>query len=244
MVKKIAFLLILLFTCGCQQEEIKIYLAGDSTMSQKRQEKRPETGWGEKFSAFFNTNVIVENHAENGASTRTFIEEGRWQNILDSLKAGDYVLIQFGHNDQPKWKVDKCTTPEQYKKNLTYFVKSVYQKEAIPVLLTPVARRRFNSEGEFYDTHAEYPDIVRKVASLENVTFIDANILTNNLLTELGSEKSKDLFLILKPGEHINYPDGSDDNTHSSDYGARTNAKLIVEKIKEVDLDLKDYIIE
>lgn len=242
----IRVIVLIVFFCsiGCQQEEIKIYLAGDSTISEKRLDKRPETGWGEKLSDFLNQNVTVKNHAENGRSTRTFIEEGRWQNILDSLNKGDYVFIQFGHNDQPKWKDESYTPPDQYKNNLIYFVKSTRDKEATPILLTPVVRRRFNAEEEFFDTHEEYPDIVREVASSENVTLIDAEIQTRNLLKELGAKKSKELFLILEPGKYENYPNELEDNTHFSDYGAKTIAGLVVEEIKNLNIDLENYLID
>src|SRR5512139_1505791 len=135
------------------QEPVTIFLAGDSTMAAKRSEKRPETGWGECLQQFFDsTSVIVENHAKNGRSTRTFIAESLWQAIVDSLKSGDYVFIQFGHNDKSQQKPERYSSPEDFRENLKRFVRDVRDKKAIPVLLTPVVRRRFNARGEFYDT--------------------------------------------------------------------------------------------
>ena len=108
---------------------ITIYLAGDSTMAQKLPEKRPETGWGQSLQKFFREDrVRVENHAQNGRSTRTFISEQRWQAIIDKLKKGDYVFIQFGHNDESKEKVDRYTPPEDYRRNLSVELKAVSPK--------------------------------------------------------------------------------------------------------------------
>ncbi len=142
-------------------------------MAEKRADKRPETGWGELLQQFFDpSKVRVENHAQNGRSTKTFIAEGRWQALVEKLKPGDYVFIQFGHNDQPKEKASH-TPPADYRANLVRFVDEVRAKKATPVLFTPVVRRRFDDKGEFYDTHFEYPDIVRAVAAEQKVALID-----------------------------------------------------------------------
>src|SRR6185295_9078933 len=135
------FLLILLSGNVVGQEPITVYLAGDSTMAKKLPEKRPETGWGESLQGFFKSDrVVVENHAQNGRSTRSFIAEKRWQAIVDKLKKGDYVFIQFGHNDESKEKLDRYTPPDDYRRNLLKFVNEVREKKAIPILLTPVMR--------------------------------------------------------------------------------------------------------
>ena len=157
---------------------ITVYLAGDSTMAEKLPEKRPETGWGEALQSFFDNNKVkIENHAKNGRSTRTFIEENLWQAIVDKLKKGDYVFIEFGHNDAAKDRTDRYTPPEDYRKNLVRFITEVRQKDAIPVLLTPVMRRRFDNDGKFQDSHGEYPDIVRAVAREHKTPLIDISHL-------------------------------------------------------------------
>ena len=161
-------LMIILFsaTAFAQHTPITIFLAGDSTMATKQPEKRPETGWGEMLGQHFkNGTVRIENRAMNGRSTKTFISEGRWQEIIDDLKKGDFVFVQFGHNDESKDKGERYTPPEDYKKNLVRFVEEVRAKGGNPVLLTPVMRRRFDQDGKFYDTHGEYPGIVRVVAN-------------------------------------------------------------------------------
>src|SRR5438067_7727130 len=112
-----------------QPKPITIYLAGDSTMAKKLPEKRPETGWGEMLGGFFQDgSVVIDNRAQNGRSTRTFISEGRWQAIVDALQSGDYVFIQFGHNDESKEKVDRYTPPADYRTNLIRFVTEVRSK--------------------------------------------------------------------------------------------------------------------
>src|SRR5690348_5898640 len=144
---------------------ITIHLAGDSTMAPKLDEKRPETGWGEMLPEFFDSTLVrIVNHARNGRSTRTFISEGRWKEITDSLQSGDYVFIQFGHNDESKEKTDRYTPPADYRANLVRFVNETRAKGANPVLMTPVMRRRYDSKGNVRDTHGEYPDLVRGVA--------------------------------------------------------------------------------
>jgi lysophospholipase L1-like esterase len=183
------------------QQPITIYLAGDSTMAQKLPEKRPETGWGEALGQLFRENSVrVDNRAKNGRSTRTFISEGLWQGIIDSLQKGDWVFIQFGHNDESKEKTDRYTPPGDYRANLIRFINEVRAKKATPVLLTPVMRRRFDDKGVFFDTHGEYPDIVRAVARDYRVPLIDMHRKSEAVLKRYGAEPSRKLFLQLKPG--------------------------------------------
>lgn len=230
---------IVLLAVSCVKSPYTIYLAGDSTMAEKLPEKRPETGWGMEFQTFFDEYVTVANHAKNGRSTRTFIEEGRWDSIMNLVQPGDYVFIQFGHNDQSKHKVDRYTPPEGYYNNLCRFVDETRAKNATPVLLTPVMRRRFNDKGEFYDVHGEYPDLVRKAAQVKGVQLLDMHAASGKLLIELGEEQSKSLFLIADSGVWQNYPAGINDNTHFNIEGAREMAGLAIEEIKNSKLKIK-----
>ncbi|MBZ5537280.1 MAG: rhamnogalacturonan acetylesterase [Acidobacteriia bacterium] len=240
---KALILLLLLSGIAAAKEPITAYLAGDSTMAEKLAEKRPETGWGERLQEYFKEGKVkVENHAKNGRSTRTFIEEELWQAIIDKLRRGDYVFIQFGHNDQSKEKVERYTPPEAYRANLVRFVRDVREKKAVPVLLTPVMRRRFNEQGEFYDSHGEYPDIVRAVAAEYRVPLIDLHRKSEQVIKQYGMEESKQLFLWLKPNENANYPKGVQDNTHFSPRGAGIIAGLAVEGIREQKLGLAKYL--
>lgn len=223
--------------------QTSIFLAGDSTCAPKVAEKRPETGWGEMLGQHFKPGKVrIENRAMNGRSTRTFISEGRWQAIVDELKKDDYVFIQFGHNDESKDKGERYTPPEDYRKNLIRFVADVRTKRGHPVLLTPVMRRRFDKDGKFYDTHGEYPDIVRAVAKETGTPLIDMHRKSEAVIIRYGVEGSRKLFLQLKPGENANYPNGIEDNTHFSPLGAEEMAKLVVEGIREKKIGLRKVL--
>ncbi|BDU15223.1 rhamnogalacturonan acetylesterase [Lysobacter auxotrophicus] len=218
---------------------VTIHLAGDSTMSVKRAEKRPETGWGEFLAEQFPPGtVVVDNRAMNGRSTRTFLSEGRWDALLESTKPGDIVLIQFGHNDQSIEKPDRYTPPADYARNLGRFVADVRTKHATPVLLTPVARRRFDDEGRLVPSHGGYPDLVRALAAREGVALIDMERRSSAVLQEAGVEASKALFLWLSPGEHANYPQGVQDSTHFSPKGAARMAREFAAAWRELGIVL------
>lgn len=229
-----------------QKPPIVIYLAGDSTLAQKTSDKRPETGWGEYLeSQFDNSKIRIDNHAQNGRSTKSFIDEGRWQAIIDRLRKGDYVFIEFGHNDEKTEDPKRYAAARtDYRNNLIKFVTEVSGKNAFPVLLTPVVRRRFNEKGEFFDTHGEYPAVVREVAAEYKVPLIDMQRKSEALVRSLGVEDSRKLFLILKPREHPNYPNGLDDNTHFSAFGAAQMARLAADGIRETRSDLARYLIK
>lgn len=231
---------------SAQKSPIVVYLAGDSTIAEKKSDKRPETGWGEYLqSQLDDTKVKVENHAQNGRSTKSFIAEGRWQKIVDSLKKGDYVFIEFGHNDE---KLDKpnvgAAANSEYRENLIRFVKDVRAKNAFPVLLTPVMRRRFDANGKFFDTHGEYPDAVRKVAQELKVPLIDMHRKSETVLVKFGAEESKKLFLQLRPKAHPNYPEGVEDNTHFSAFGAEQMARQAADGILETKIGLAKYLVK
>ena len=212
-------------------------------MAPKQENKRPETGWGERLQERFDiSRVRVDNHAANGRSTKTFISEGRWQALIDKVKAGDYVLIQFGHNDQSKEKGERYTPPDDFRANLARFVAEVRAKKATPVLLTPVMRRRFDKEGKFYDVHGEYPDLTRRVAAEQKVALIDMHRLSEKVLVKYGPDESRKLFLQLKAGEHANYPKGVEDNTHFSPRGAEELARLAAEGVRGLKLGLGKHL--
>lgn len=212
-------------------------------MSEKAVSAYPETGWGTPFSHYFGDEVALENHALNGRSTRTFLEEGRWDPIFENLENGDFVFIQFGHNDEVQSK-EQSTTPEIFKRNLTKYVRDTRAKDAQPVLLTSIARRSFDEKGNLVDTHREYSELVRQVASSENVSLIDMDEKSQALLKDLGPEKSTLLYNHLESGQNPNYPDGVEDNTHFNELGARRMAELALQGIRELDLELKAYIVQ
>jgi len=238
-------LLVILVVSGflTPQNQIKVFLAGDSTMANKLTSAYPETGWGMPFSYFFNESVKVDNRAVNGRSTRTFIEEGRWKAIKDSLRQGDYVLIQFGHNDEVKTKQSYIDEPG-FQANLTQFVLDAKAKKANPILITPVARRSFDDMGKVKETHAVYSELVRQVAKEQHVPLIDLDRRSQELLQNFGMENSKLLFLHLSPGEHPNYPEGREDNTHFNELGARKMAELVLADLKSLNVELSARIVK
>lgn len=225
------------------KKKIRIFLAGDSTMSIKEVKAYPETGWGMPFAHFWDSTVTVVNRAKNGRSTKTFISEGLWKSIYDETGEGDYVFIQFGHNDEAVEKKERYATPDTFKMNLVKFVTEARSKKAIPVLITPVSRRRFDSTGRVMETHMVYSQLTREVATAHNVQLIDLDKLSMTLYQQFGKENSRWLFLQLKPGEHPNYPDGRDDNTHFNELGARLIAQIILKEIKTLLPELAERIV-
>jgi lysophospholipase L1-like esterase len=225
------------------EKKITIFMAGDSTMSIKETKAYPETGWGMPFVYFWDSSVTVVNKAKNGRSTKTFIREGLWQSIISQAKEGDYVLIQFGHNDEVKEKVERYSAPDSFKINLTRFIRETREKKATPILFTPVSRRKFDASGTAMETH-EYSQYAKQVAQEQNVLFIDLDEKSRVLYQQFGAENSKLLFLQLKPGEHPNYPNGREDNTHFNELGARLIAQLVLKELRTLPVELADHIVK
>jgi len=218
-----------------------IYLAGDSTMANKVTEDNPERGWGQLLPEFFTDEIVIENHAMNGRSTRSFIYEGRWDSIMGKLKKDDYVVIQFGHNDESIQKTERYCTPVEYRYNLTRFIKDVRNKGAKPILCTSIQRRKFDKKGVFQDTHGDYPGYARELAVQLNVPLVDMQKKSEKVILEHGEEGSKKIFLHIEPGVYKSLPEGKTDNTHFSEYGARLMAGLFCDGLKEINSDLVKY---
>ena len=235
-------LLLLMSFIAPKQKHITIWLAGDSTIANKETKAYPETGWGMPFQYFFDSTVTVKNIAKNGRSTRTFISEKLWDSISNNMQEGDYVFIQFGHNDESKEKLDRYTSPDDYKMNLVKFITETRRKKALPVLITPVSRRKFNDSGFAMQTHEIYTALVRDVAVAQQVPLIDLDKKSMELYQSFGKENSKLLFLQLRPGEHPNYPNGKIDNTHFSELGARLIAQIVLQEIKKLNLSLAERV--
>ena len=238
--KTLSITILLSFLSLLQPPKPVLYIIGESTV---RNTNRPQCGWGEVIGEQFDTTrITVSNQAMAGRSTRTFIEEGRWQAITDSLVAGDYVFIQFGHNDESPAKVGSYTPPEDFKRNLTRMVGDVRAKGAFPVLFTPVQRRKFNDAGRLEDTHGDYPGYTRSVATALKVPLIDMLVSSGELLSSYGADSSMKLFLQLEPGMDPNYPQGVKDNTHFNALGAELMARLAVDGIKGLRLGLSEQL--
>ncbi|APZ45399.1 rhamnogalacturonan acetylesterase [Polaribacter reichenbachii] len=251
---KVYFILCLIIFQSCKntsQEEkkiepkaITIYTIGDSTMADKpNPNENPERGWCQLFPLFLNENATLKNYAVNGRSSRSFILEKRWDTVYNQLKKGDYVFIQFGHNDQKFKAPTRYTNPHVgYRYNLIRFVEEAREKGAIPILFSSIVRRKFNEFGTLIDTHGAYPLEVRLVAQEFDVPFIDLQYLTEKLEESYGVEGSKKLHLHYLPNEIPYYPKGKEDNTHLSVLGATEISKLAVNSLKEKVSSLAAFI--
>lgn len=232
--------LVLLFACG-EKAAVRIFSIGDSTMATKKPEVYPETGWCQVLPDFFEANVTVHNHAINGRSSKSFIEEGRWQVVLDSLQKGDFLFIQFGHNDQKDYDSTRYTTPfGTYSENLERFVSGAREKGARPVLFTSIVRRKFGNDGKLVDTHGEYLVATRQVAERSNVPLIDLQKITAQWVNGLGDEASKKMYLWTPPDQK--FPEGRKDDTHLSVRGAQNVARLAMEEGRRQKLGFSKYL--
>ena len=226
--------------------KITVYTIGDSTMANKDTTNgNPERGWAQVLQQFFDVDrVVVENHAVNGRSSKSFFDEGRWKPIVDKLTPGDYVFIQFGHNDEKSEDPKRYTDPNgSYRNFLTMYVNDVRAKGACPVLMTPIARRKFSSGSPLpLDTHGEYTAAVRELALQLDVPMIDMAERTGRHLLSIGPDESKRLYMWLQPGQSSKYPDGLQDDTHLNELGAFRYAQMAVGGIRELNLPLAGYL--
>jgi lysophospholipase L1-like esterase len=213
---------------------IVIFMVGDSTMADKPViPANPERGWGQLLPGYFKPGVRVENHAANGRSSKSFLDEGKWRPVVESIKPGDCVIIQFGHNDQPGKGAKRETQPfGSYKTNLFRYVQETRERGGVPVLCTSVARRKFDAEGRLVDTHGDFIPAARQAAAELNVPLLDLNSGTIKLLTDMGPEGSKRLFDWIPAGEFERYPKELKDDTHFNAFGACRVCDLAVVEIK------------
>jgi lysophospholipase L1-like esterase len=242
--KKFLLLLSVFISIMTFAQKPTLFLIGDSTMANKENpDKNPEHGWGQVLPQFFTTGIEIQNHAMNGRSSKSFRTEGRWDKVEKQLKKGDFVIIQFGHNDQKVKDSTKFTNPyTQYRANLERYVNETRAKGATPILMTSIVRRDFTENGVLVDTHKEYPLVVRMVANDMKVPFVDLQLLTEQMEIAYGPEKSKKLHLHYKEGEDAYYPKGKDDDTHLSTLGAESVAKLALKDLKTLKTGLEKYI--
>ena len=243
-----------------------IFVIGDSTAAEKSNPKgNPERGWGMVLQGCFDDKILVDNHAVNGRSSKSFIDEGRWQKVLDRIKPGDYVFIQFGHNDE-KPKPDRHTDPgSTFDANLKKFIVETREKGGFPVLFNAVVRRCYYSEelkndddeklrskvydgneqinsDTLIDTHGAYVVAPRKVAREMNVPFVDATKITHDIETKMGVVGSRKLHMWFLPGENPQVPKGKKDNTHYNIYGAHVIANALADVVGEQVPALKKHV--
>lgn len=262
----ISILAVLLFTAAIPDKTTTIFIIGDSTAANKDiSGGKQERGWGMVFQSYFDDNIVVDNRALNGRSSLSFINEGHWDKLLQSLKPGDYVIIQFGHNDE-KMKPDRHTDPgSTFDYNLAKYVRETREKGGIPVLMNCVVRRNFlvqapqiaddeqlrsstfkdgaqMVEGDtLIDTHGLYKEAPKDVARRMHCLFVDANKITHDLEQGLGTEGSKKLHMWFRPGEEPSVPKGKQDNTHYNIHGATIVANLLADALCEEIPLLKKY---
>lgn len=223
-------------------EPPRVFLVGDSTMADKPLDL-PERGWGMALPKFFSDPAMIRNHAVNGRSTRSFLDEGRWEKVLGELRAGDFVIIQFGHNDEkvedPKRGTDPATT---FRANLRRFVRETRAKGASPILATPVCRRKFDAAGKLTPTHGAYPDAARAVATEEKVPLLELEKATAQWLQGEGDEPTKKYFMWIDAGKFAKIPDGRKDDTHFVEAGATKVAALAVAQLRELKSPLVQWL--
>ncbi len=205
-----------------------IYLLGDSTVCDQPSE--PYNSWGQMLTRFFTPMVAIANNAESGESLRSSLGARRLDKVVSTLKAGDYLLIQFGHNDE-KEKGDGIGAFTTYKADLKKFVEAARARGATPVLITPVQRRTFDEQGKIKNSHGDYPEAVRQVAREEKVALIDLHEMSTRFYEALGPEKSK---LAFKEG----------DGTHHNNYGSYELAKCIVEGLRATKLPIASLLVD
>lgn len=222
-----------------------LHLVGDSTMADKPKEPaNPETGWGQALPLLLRPEAVrAVNYAMNGRSTKSFIDEGRWAAVVAALRPGDFVIIQFAHNDEKDQDPKRYAAPRgAYQDNLRRFVRETRERGATPILATPVARRKWSAAGELVETHGDYPAAVRAVAAEEKVPLLEMNLLTAELERAHGVEGSKRLHLHYVAGIQPRWPEGVKDDTHFSEYGAARVAALAVQEWLRLGLPAAEWV--
>lgn len=228
--------------CNAACTKLTVFIAGDSTACNYEPSRAPRAGWGQMIDRFFDANYVsVRNMAISGRSSMSFINEGVLAKILSEIKSGDYLLIQFGHNDAKKEDSTRYTDPDTYQSYLTQYVTGAQKAGANPVLITSVNRRNFEN-GKLVLTHGAYPGAMIDLARKLQIPLIDITEQSRVFFEEAGEEGTKKLFLWLEPGESVNYPEGVKDDTHFQENGATEIAKLVIRGIKDLNLPLVKYI--
>ncbi|MDT3404089.1 rhamnogalacturonan acetylesterase [Mucilaginibacter terrae] len=221
--------------------QITVYLAGNSTVVD--QDDEPWAAWGQMIPRFFKPGVAIANHAESGLTLGSFMGSKRLDKVMSTIKPGDYLFIEFGHNDQ-KEKGPNDGPYKSYTERFKTFIGRARAKGAIPVIVTSTSRRSFDADGKTVNTLGDYPAAARKIAEEEKVTLIDLNAMTAKFYDAMGVEPSKKAFVHYPANTFPGQDKALEDNTHFNPYGAYELAKCIVEGIKASDLKLKKYLVD
>ncbi|WP_100406288.1 rhamnogalacturonan acetylesterase [Bacillus solitudinis] len=222
-----------------------IFLISDSTVKTYDIDQSPMAGWGQVISRFLKREISVENRAMGGRSTKLSYKEGRLNDLLVDIKPGDYMFIQFAHNDMSREKPERYVTIEQYKDYLNNkYIKGAKQRSAIPVCLTSTNRRTFDDATEiFVDSFPTYTLAMKEVAKENKLTLLELNKKSLAFYNSLGMKNTDPLFMQLRPGEHPNYLEGLDDNTHFREAGAKQMARMVIEEIDEKLPEIRPYTL-
>lgn len=216
-----------------------VFLCGNSTVVD--QDNEPWASWGQMIPRFFNDSICFANYAESGESANTFIGAGRLKKALSQMKAGDYVFMEFGHNDQ-KQKGPGIGAYYSFMTSLKTFVDETRARGANPVLVTPTQRRSFDENGKIKDTHENYPEAMRWLAAKENVPLIDLNEMTRTLYEAMGVDESQHAFVHYPAGTYPGQDRALADNTHFNPYGAYEISKCIIEGMKKAGLPIVKFL--
>lgn len=219
----------------------RLFLMGGSTMA-TFPETRPVVGWGQKLPQFFKDPARIDNRAKSGRSTKSFIDQGHWDQLHADLRAGDFLIMCWGTNDSANDPARFTEPHGEFLRNLLRFIRETRAKGATPILATSVARRQWDAEGRFVEPSSEYVIVTREVASRESVPLLELRRATVKLERELGVEGSRALHLHLPPGQYDSYPNGSKDDTHYNAHGATLVAELAVKEIRRLDLPLRAWL--
>jgi lysophospholipase L1-like esterase len=221
-----------------------LFVIGDSTAAAYPAERYPLTGWAQVLPRYFDPALLrVADRARSGRSSKSFIEEGAWAAVLAEVKAGDYVLIQFGHNDSKAQDPKRYTEPRgTYLDFLRQYIDDTRAKGATPLLATSINRNTW-TEGVFQDSNGDYPPAMRELAKESGVPLIDLHQRTRELIEKLGPVEAAGLFMNLDAGVWPRYPEGKEDNTHLQEKGAHAVAKLFVEEVRRIELSFAHAVL-
>lgn len=185
----------------------RIFYIGDSTVQRNKIDTYPQTGMSQVLELFTAEGVRVMHHGKNGRSTKSFLEEGLFEPVRREMGPEDYLFIQFGHNDEKQDPARHTNPYGSFQDNLRYFIREARRCEALPVLITPIARRRFSENGVFLPgSHGDYPEAIRQVGQQERVPVADLTRITEGFLAALGDEASKPLYVWPVDNTHLKYP--------------------------------------
>ena len=228
------------------QDKIVLRLMGDSTMADKDLSyQNPERGWGQRLKSHVDEGVEVANYAQNGRSTKSVQTLGIWDRVKADLKAGEYLFIQFGHNDSKESDTTRYAAPfGAYQDNIRLFVDHALSVGAKPILFTPVSRRWFDDKGNLKrECHGDYPAAVKQIAQEYGLPLIDANEVTQQWLMSLGDEASRKYYMWIEEGTNPKHPQGKVDNTHTNVAGARQIVNLLLPEIVKVIPELASHVV-